>query len=888
MPLIFAIDSDKRQSAQLASLLRSHVEADLVQSASAVEGLEILKGRVPDLILTSSLLSPRDETALDSYLRELGVAAAHVQTLTIPVIAGASASGSKKKKPAGMLAKLRGEKKSAAKPSGCDPDVFANEVQLYLGRAIEQREALRAVLPADVPAPVVEAEVADSLTAAAPSVEPAVEPPTVVMLAPTVLAVVVKQPREAQPETILSAPEPEPLPPGMPEAAGPFILAEPAAEPAPALSIFSVLRDSEPEAEPVLQPELAPIDLHLVTPAVEPIAEPDAVEELLAVPAATVEAAEQLLVAPVSILEPEPLVESEPVVEPELLAQAAPETTLELATEPTPDSWSFDASREESAQLDRLLQRVVEDADEAQAPSELSRESALALTETTPVVAIEEPKAAEAVDAAPPPDGLAPAEFAELLAPPPTRIADAIRMPEVPVRVPTVDMLECRDLDTLADDFAAAGLTAELPQPPAAAACIVEPVIEPVVEPLVEAMAVPEVPVPPPVADATPVLEAVEETVEAVAVVEVESVIEVTPIIEDLPVVETASIVATVEPPPAIEAQVDVTVAEVTVAEVPVADVLIAEIAAVEVRVDEMPVVELPVAEAPAETPTPIWSWLEEKAPSLADLLSTRLGSAPTPEEPFPPAIETPALVEVFEETVLVEEVYDAEAAASWNLAATVPSVEDRSAFAEQAQEPAPVQAMAVEPMAAAIVEPPSAEEPVAVAETAAWDPISAAAWQSAVAPAPPPAAPAASAPAEPAQAAAPDPDPDPGPEPPVDEAPAADVPMLDAEVLAMLGMAVHRAGLEALETLDAPDPEPPRAAGNARPGRRRARQDRQSRSQRRDTRNGRKARPKEDRPAQDEWGIFDPAQCGPEALFDDEEWTDDDDRPSRSRATTY
>jgi hypothetical protein len=121
-----------------------------------------------------------------------------------------------------------------------------------------------------------------------------------------------------------------------------------------------------------------------------------------------------------------------------------------------------------------------------------------------------------------------------------------------------------------------------------------------------------------------------------------------------------------------------------------------------------------------------------------------------------------------------------------------------------------------------------------------------------------------------------------------VDEAPAADVPMLDAEVLAMLGMAVHRAGLEALETLDAPDPEPPRAAGTDRPGRRRSRQDRQSRSQRRDTRNGRKARPKEDRPAQDEWGIFDPAQCGPEALFDDEEWTDDDDRPSRSRATTY
>ena len=88
------------------------------------------------------------------------------------------------------------------------------------------------------------------------------------------------------------------------------------------------------------------------------------------------------------------------------------------------------------------------------------------------------------------------ADFTALLAPPPTRIADAIRMPEG--RVPTVDIVEFHDLDALADDFAAAGLTADLPDPPAPVsaqrpracrprACRLEPVVVEAVEPVVEA-----------------------------------------------------------------------------------------------------------------------------------------------------------------------------------------------------------------------------------------------------------------------------------------------------------------------------------------------------------------------------------------------------------------
>ena len=87
MPLILAIEPDRRQANQLTALVRGRLKADLVLGESADRALSALGGRVPDLILTAALLSPKDEAALGQRLRELNGVAAHVQTLTIPVLA---------------------------------------------------------------------------------------------------------------------------------------------------------------------------------------------------------------------------------------------------------------------------------------------------------------------------------------------------------------------------------------------------------------------------------------------------------------------------------------------------------------------------------------------------------------------------------------------------------------------------------------------------------------------------------------------------------------------------------------------------------------------------------------------------------------------------------
>src|SRR5579859_422047 len=141
MALILAIEPDRRQASQLTAMVRGRMHAELVLAESAERALAALGQRVPDLILTAALLSPKDETALAERLRALDGSAAHVQTLTIPVLA--SSSGRGVGRVGGMLSALRRDKsKPASTPDGCDPDVFAEQCQEYLDRAATERATM--------------------------------------------------------------------------------------------------------------------------------------------------------------------------------------------------------------------------------------------------------------------------------------------------------------------------------------------------------------------------------------------------------------------------------------------------------------------------------------------------------------------------------------------------------------------------------------------------------------------------------------------------------------------------------------------------------------------------------------------------------------------------
>ena len=136
-PLIVAIEPDPQQAAQVTSLVRKQFTVELVLTGSVETAVARLGGRIPELVLTSALIPPREERALIAWLRDLGPKAAHVQTVTIPVLACELPQA---KKRSGGLSFGWDKTAPAAAPDSCDPAVFADWISVYLDLAATHRE----------------------------------------------------------------------------------------------------------------------------------------------------------------------------------------------------------------------------------------------------------------------------------------------------------------------------------------------------------------------------------------------------------------------------------------------------------------------------------------------------------------------------------------------------------------------------------------------------------------------------------------------------------------------------------------------------------------------------------------------------------------------------
>ena len=135
MPIILAIEPDRRQAAHVSAIVRHRVGAELILADTTEAALDAIGSRVPDLVLVPALLSPQDDAALNAALRVIA-AAAHVRALTIPVFANGIESESR----GGLLSRwMRG--RSDASSDGCDPAVFAEQIKEYLREAAAERAA---------------------------------------------------------------------------------------------------------------------------------------------------------------------------------------------------------------------------------------------------------------------------------------------------------------------------------------------------------------------------------------------------------------------------------------------------------------------------------------------------------------------------------------------------------------------------------------------------------------------------------------------------------------------------------------------------------------------------------------------------------------------------
>jgi CheY-like chemotaxis protein len=140
VPLVLAIEPDSRQADIVKYIVRELVRAELILVASRDEAIAAIDQQLPDVILLTALLSPRDEDELVGHLRRLG-AAEHLQTHTIPLLSGSRAT-EQSGRGGGLLGKFR-KKKEAEPIAGCDPEMFAAEIRAFLARADELKAEAR-------------------------------------------------------------------------------------------------------------------------------------------------------------------------------------------------------------------------------------------------------------------------------------------------------------------------------------------------------------------------------------------------------------------------------------------------------------------------------------------------------------------------------------------------------------------------------------------------------------------------------------------------------------------------------------------------------------------------------------------------------------------------
>ncbi len=143
MALVLAIEPDLRQAAILKRIVREKVRAQLVLVDSRDAAISAIDAQIPDVILVTALLSPRDEEELVAHLKMLE-GAEHLQTHTIPQLASAH-SAADNQAGGGLFGKFRRKKESDPIP-GCDPDLFADEISTFLDRASQLKAEALATL----------------------------------------------------------------------------------------------------------------------------------------------------------------------------------------------------------------------------------------------------------------------------------------------------------------------------------------------------------------------------------------------------------------------------------------------------------------------------------------------------------------------------------------------------------------------------------------------------------------------------------------------------------------------------------------------------------------------------------------------------------------------
>jgi hypothetical protein len=338
--LVLAIEPDLRQAEILKRIVHEKVKAEVVIVDSRDAAMEAMRAKMPDVMLLSALLSPRDEDELVAHLRTLDNAE-HLQTHTIPQLA--SGGGKGKSAGGGLLKAFRRKKNAEPEVAGCDPEHFADEIRVFLEQAEQKRFELAEQLkyrPAIKPAIAVPQP---ATTDEAPS--PGAAAATTSWDSPfewrkndaIPLPAVAFEEEQPAPEFM---PEMPPEPPSIDPSPAPSTLdrwaaLDPPAPYEPGETAMQTLPVHEPEAVAPIEVDPVPAqEFEHVTPAEAMVPwSPDPAAEIAAAPIATKPESQTPIDAPELF---------ETFVPPPIAVDAIPEITFESVVQPAIEPVTFD------------------------------------------------------------------------------------------------------------------------------------------------------------------------------------------------------------------------------------------------------------------------------------------------------------------------------------------------------------------------------------------------------------------------------------------------------------------------------------------------------------------------------------------------------------------
>lgn len=133
MSYVLAIENHEKQADILRGTVGLEAETKLTIVASLDAALEAIGREVPQLVLTSALLAPREERALLTRLRNLPRDTVP-QVLVVPTLTCFEAPPPEPRR--SLFSRAR---KRPARPATCDPSAFAAALSIYLTHAERKR-----------------------------------------------------------------------------------------------------------------------------------------------------------------------------------------------------------------------------------------------------------------------------------------------------------------------------------------------------------------------------------------------------------------------------------------------------------------------------------------------------------------------------------------------------------------------------------------------------------------------------------------------------------------------------------------------------------------------------------------------------------------------------